>query len=65
MTVKLPNSNYIPKLYQQIKYSDRYVQIEVKFVPLVFLVYDEKGKEFYQYTAIDEYSRYLYLKAFK
>ena len=63
MTVKLLNSKYIPKLYEQMKYSGRHVQIEMKFVPLVCLVYDEKGKEFYQYTAIDEYSRYL--KAFK
>jgi hypothetical protein len=28
-------------------------------------VSDAKGKKFYQYTAIDEYSRFRYLEAFK
>jgi hypothetical protein len=29
------------------------------------IVSDAKGKKFYQYTAIDEYSRFRYLEAFK
>ena len=29
------------------------------------MVGDAKGKKFYQYTAIDEYSRFRYLEAFE
>lgn len=41
------------------------VQIDVKYVPAVCLVGDAKGKKFYQYTAIDEYSRFRYVEAFE
>ena len=41
------------------------VQIDVKFVPDSCLVGEAKGKKFYQYTAIDEYSRFRYLEAFE
>ena len=39
----------------------------LKFVPESCIVGDAKaeGKKFYQYTAIDEYSRYRYLEAFE
>ena len=46
-------------------YPGQRVQIDVKFVPAVCLVGDAKGKKFYQYTAIDEYSRFRYLEAFE
>ncbi|MDA3135631.1 DDE-type integrase/transposase/recombinase, partial [Atlantibacter subterranea] len=41
------------------------VQIDVKVVPTVCIVGDAKGQKFYQYTAIDEYSRFRYLEAFE
>ena len=65
MAVKPPNPKYIPKQYEQMLYPGQRVQIDVKFVPAVCLVGDAKGKKFYQYTAIDEYSRFRYLEAFE
>lgn len=65
MAVKLPNPKYIPKPYEQMQYPGQRVQIDVKFVPDACLVADAKGKKFYQYTAIDEYSRFRYLEAFE
>ena len=47
------------------------VQIDVKYVPSVCLVGEaaedakECGGYYYQYTFIDEYSRFRYLEAFK
>lgn len=65
LAVKLPNPKYIPKPYEKMKYPGQRVQIDVKFVPEAYLVGDAKGKKFYQYTAIDEYSRFRYLEAFE
>ena len=65
MAVKPPNPKYIPKPYEQMQYPGQRVQIDVKFVPSTCLVGDAKGKKFYQYTAIDEYSRFRYLEAFE
>ena len=65
MAVKTPNPKYIPKPYEQMQYPGQRVQIDVKFVPATCLVGDAKGKKFYQYTAIDEYSRFRYLEAFE
>ena len=65
MAVKLPNPKYIPKKYEQMEYPGQRIQIDVKFVPAVCLVGDAAGKSFYQYTAIDEYSRFRYLEAFE
>ena len=64
---KLPNPKYIPKLYEKMQYPGQRVQIDVKFVPQACIVGDakEQGKKFYQYTAIDEYSRFRYLEAFE
>ena len=64
MAVKPPNPKYIPKPYEQMSYPGQRVQIDVKFVPEACIVGDAKGKKFYQYTAIDEYSRFRYLEAF-
>jgi transposase InsO family protein len=61
---KLPNPKYIPKPYEQMQYPGQRVQIDVKFVPNSCIVSDAKGEKFYQYTAIDEYSRFRYLEAF-
>lgn len=65
MAVKLPNPKYIPKPYEQMRFPGERVQIDVKYVPASCLTGDAKGKKFYQYTAIDEYSRFRYLEAFE
>ena len=65
MAIKPPNPKYIPKPYEQMQYPGQRVQIDVKFVPDACIVGDAKGKKFYQYTAIDEYSRFRYLEAFE
>ena len=65
IAVKLPNPKYIAKPYEQMQYPGQRVQIDVKFVPEICIVGDAKGQKFYQYTAIDEYSRFRYLEAFE
>lgn len=65
MPDKLPNPKYVPKPYEQMRYPGQRVQIDVKFVPAVCLVNEAKGQKFYQYTAIDEYSRRRYVEAFE
>ena len=65
MAVKPPNPKYIPKPYEQMQYPGQRVQIDVKFVPEACIVGEAKGQKFYQYTAIDEYSRFRYLEAFE
>lgn len=65
MPEKLPNPKYIPKPYEQMSYPGQRIQIDVKFVPSCCLVNGAKGKKFYQYTAIDEYSRWRYVEAFE
>ena len=63
--VKLPNPKYIPKPYEPMQYPGQHVQIDVKFVLSACLVGDAAEEKFYQYTFIDEYSRFRYLEAFK
>ena len=65
LAVKPPNPKYIPKPYEKMQYPGQRVQIDVKFVPEVCIVGQAKGQKFYQYTAIDEYSRFRYLEAFE
>ena len=65
MAVKLKNPKYIPKEYEQMRFPGQRVQIDVKVVPASCIVGDAKGEKFYQYTAIDEYSRFRYIAAFK
>ncbi len=65
MVVKPPNPKYIAKPYEQMQYPGQRVQIDVKFVPTCCIVGDAVGKKFYQYTAIDEYSRFRYFDDFK
>ena len=67
---KLPNPKYIPKKYEDMQYPGQRVQIDVKYVPASCLVgaAAEEAKEtggYFQYTFIDEYSRFRYLEAFK
>lgn len=61
----LPNPKYIPKPYKKMYFPGQRVQIDIKFVPSACIVCDAKGEKFYQYTAIDEYSRFRYIEAFK
>ncbi len=56
---------YVPKPYEQMRYPGQRIQIDVRYVPLNCLVGDAKGKRFYQYTAIDEFSRLQYIEAFE
>ena len=71
MAVKLPNPKYVPKPYEKMQYPGQRVQIDVKYVPQACLVGDavsdaaENGGFYYQFTFIDEYSRFRYLEAFK
>ena len=64
--IKPSNPKYIPKPYEKMLYPGQRVQIDVKFVPDACILGNAKaeGKKFYQYTAIDEYSRFRYHEAF-
>jgi len=62
---KKEKKKYTPKPYEQMTYPGERVQIDVKYVPAACLVGDVKGQRFYQYTAIDEFSRLRYLEAFE
>ena len=65
MAIKPPNPKYKPKPYELMYYPGQRVQIDVKHVPTSCIVGEAKGQKFYQYTAIDEFSRFRYLEAFK
>ncbi len=65
MAVKLPNPKYIAKPYEQMQYPGQRVQIDVKVVPSVCIVGEASAEKFYQYTFLDEYSRFRILKAYK
>ena len=65
MAAPLPNPKYVPKPYEQMRYPGQRVQIDVKFVPSVCIIGQETGTKWYQYTFIDEYSRFRYLEAFQ
>lgn len=58
---------YEPKPYQQMTHPGERVQIDVKYVPLKSLTKEIKEREgrYYQYTAIDEYTRQRVLWASK
>ena len=58
---------YEPKPYQQMTYPGERVQIDVKYVPAKSLTKEVKEREgrYYQYTAIDEYTRKRVLWASK
>ena len=58
---KVPSKRkeYEPKPYEQMRYPGERIQIDVKYVPrknLTKEVIEEDGR-YYQYTAIDEYTR--------
>jgi len=58
---------YEPKPYQEMTHPGERVQIDVKYVPLKCLTKEIKEKDgrYYQYTAIDEYTRQRVLWASK
>ena len=64
MPVKPPNPKYIPKPYEKMFFPGQRVQVDVKFVPAACIVGQGSGEKYYQYTAIDEYSRFRYIEAF-
>ena len=57
-----PKKKYHPKPYEQMQYPGQRIQIDVKVVPR-YCIADPQLK-LYQYTAIDEYSRYRILGAY-
>lgn len=65
MAVKQPNPKYIPKPYEQMQYPGQRVQIDVKFVPQSCIVGQQEPTQWFQYTFLDEYSRFRYLEAFQ
>ena len=65
LPVKTANPKYIPKPYGQMTHPGQRVQIDVKHVPAACIVGDAEGEKFYQYTAIDEFSRFRYVEAFR
>ena len=65
LPVKPAKPKYAAKPYEQMLYPSQRIQIDVKFVPSVCLVNGAKGQRFYQYTAIDEYSRWRFVEAFE
>lgn len=66
MAVHPPNPKYVPKPYEQMDFPGQRIQVDVKFVPSSCLVNTSvAGRHFFQYTAIDEYSRWRYVEAFE
>ena len=66
MAVHPPNPKYIPKPYETMDYPGQRFQVDVKFVPSACLKNSKViGKQFFQYTAIDEYSRWRFVEAFE
>lgn len=57
-----PKKKYKPKPYEQMQYPGQRVQIDVKVVPRACIA--DPTLKLYQYTAIDEYSRYRILGAY-
>lgn len=55
---------YEAQAYEQMQYAGERIQVDVKVVPRG-CIEDQNWKRYYQYTAIDEYSRLRYLEAFQ
>lgn len=64
VSVKLPNPKIKPKKYETMFYCGQRIQIDVKVVPASCIV-GCSNEKWYQYTAIDEYSRERFLMGFK
>ena len=63
--IKPPNPKYVPKPYEKMLYPGQRVQIDVKYVPSVCLKNPKViSEKFFQYTAIDECTRWRFVEAF-
>ena len=62
---RLIKKKYVAKPYEQMTYPGERVQIDVKTVPLSCRKGEYPYEKYYQYTAIDEYSRMRVVKAYK
>ena len=67
LPLKPPNPKYVAKPYEKMLFPGQRVQIDVKVVPKSCIVPNADGlqERFFQYTAIDEYSRFRFIMAFK
>ena len=66
MAVHPPNPKYVPKPYEKMDYPGQRIQVDVKFVPSSCLKNSQViGKQFFQYTAIDEFFRWRFVEAFE
>lgn len=66
LAVHPPNPKYVPKPCEQMDHPGQRFQIDVEVVPSACLVNSRViGKHFFQYTAIDEYSRWRFVEAFE
>lgn len=59
---KKARKSYKAKPYEQMTYPGEKVQIDVKYVPTYCIA---GGKKYYQYTAIDEYTRLVYREMYE
>lgn len=65
-TVHLPNPKKKTKEYEKMQYPGQRGQIDVKYVPDSCLIGEARiDGGFFQYTFIDEYSRFRIIKAYK
>lgn len=63
MAVHPPNPKYIPKPYEQMVYLGQRIQVDMKFVSFTCLKNSSViGKQFFQYTAMDKYSRWRFVE---
>ena len=60
MAVKSTNPKYVAKSYERMFGPGERIQIDVKFVLYGFLLNKVEGQKFYQYNAINEYSRWRF-----
>jgi len=61
---KKEHKRYTPKPYEKMNRPGERLQVDVKIVPRDCIV-GQNGRKYYQYTAIDEFSRLRYLGAFE
>ena len=61
--VSSKKKKYIPQEYKQMTYPGERVQVDVKYVPRECMTQEliEREEKYYQYTAIDEYTRLRYI----
>ena len=65
LQIKPQKKVYKPKPYQQMTFPGERIQVDVKIVPKGCKVGEAAQERLVQYTAIDEFSRLRYLKAYQ